>query len=505
MLVRQCGQWFLVFCVSSFLAVNPIDSSASSNPRNGAQGESSAPSRPVTLTEYLIDATLRGPSGLDVRDIDGDGHVDVVATGYADNQVAWWRNAGGEPPTWTKQVVGNQFDGAIDVVAGDIDGDLDIDLAGAAWYGHQVAWWENTGGEPISWIRHVLGSDQTNAHEVCVHDVDGDLDADIVAAIAGTNSIMLWVNDGGQWAAQTLATGFGGARSVFVCDLDDDGDADVLGAALDGNRVTWWRNDGGSPLQWTELDISTNYGGAHQVSACDMDGDGDLDVLAAGYVSPTLCWWRNDGGDPLLWSLQTIGTFPGAVMAYAGDLDDDGLPDVVATAQNPSDVVWWHNDGGDPLGWTRHTIDDNFEGVWPLSLGDVNGDGTTDIVAGGSSANELRWWKNHPIWLMPAFSALPTTGHAPVQIQFTDQTLAWPPVVSWAWDLDGDGVVDSNDQNPSWLYEQPGSYSITLTAVSDSLNAVCTRVDYVRVFDGESALQFNASTSAVTCASAPSL
>jgi len=54
-----------------------------------------------------------------------------------------------------------------------------------------------------------------------------------------------------------------------------------------------------------------------------------------------------------------------------------------------------------------------------------------------------------------------TLGDAPVTVAFSDDSSG--EVTAWAWDFDGDGQIDSTEQNPSWAYEEPGHYTVTLT------------------------------------------
>jgi uncharacterized protein (DUF362 family) len=58
-----------------------------------------------------------------------------------------------------------------------------------------------------------------------------------------------------------------------------------------------------------------------------------------------------------------------------------------------------------------------------------------------------------------AFSAEPTSGLAPLNVQFADSSAG--PVTSWTWDF-GDGGT-SNEQNPVHRYQQQGTYSVSLT------------------------------------------
>jgi len=60
------------------------------------------------------------------------------------------------------------------------------------------------------------------------------------------------------------------------------------------------------------------------------------------------------------------------------------------------------------------------------------------------------------------FSATPTSGGAPLTVQFTDLSTNSP--TSWAWDFENDGTVDSTEQNPSYTYSTAGTYTVKLTA-----------------------------------------
>ncbi len=75
--------------------------------------------------------------------------------------------------------------------------------------------------------------------------------------------------------------------------------------------------------------------------------------------------------------------------------------------------------------------------------------------------------------LWPNFAASVTTGTTPLAVQFTDRSVTDDPngITVWQWDLDGDTVIDSTLQNPSFVYSACGSYDVTLTVV-DGLNGL---------------------------------
>ena len=86
--------------------------------------------------------------------------------------------------------------------------------------------------------------------------------------------------------------------------------------------------------------------------------------------------------------------------------------------------------------------------------------------------------------ITPDFSADITSGNAPLTVQFTDLSISQPnPLTSWQWDFDNDGTVDATVEDPTWVYNNFGLYTVKLT-VSDGTNiAVKTKVDYINVTD----------------------
>jgi PGF-pre-PGF domain-containing protein len=62
-------------------------------------------------------------------------------------------------------------------------------------------------------------------------------------------------------------------------------------------------------------------------------------------------------------------------------------------------------------------------------------------------------------------------GLAPLSVQFTDLS---KNVVSWSWDFDNDGNIDSTDQNPTHTYTDPGNYTVKLTVSNE--NGTTTKI-----------------------------
>lgn len=74
-----------------------------------------------------------------------------------------------------------------------------------------------------------------------------------------------------------------------------------------------------------------------------------------------------------------------------------------------------------------------------------------------------------------AFSGTPTSGYAPLTVQFTDESTNSP--TSWSWDF-GDGGT-SGDQNPSHIYTSAGTFTVSLTATNADGSGTETKAGYI--------------------------
>ena len=76
------------------------------------------------------------------------------------------------------------------------------------------------------------------------------------------------------------------------------------------------------------------------------------------------------------------------------------------------------------------------------------------------------------------FSASPTTGVAPLTVNFTDSSTNSP--TSWAWDIDNSGTTDYTTQNPTHVYSA-GTYAVKLTASNSSGSDEEIKTSYIVV------------------------
>ena len=80
----------------------------------------------------------------------------------------------------------------------------------------------------------------------------------------------------GSFTGHAITTSANGAVSVFAADLDGDGDMDTLAACRDDDTIAWYENDGGEQLHRSHV-ISTAAlsGSLVRIRDRPVDGDGD--------------------------------------------------------------------------------------------------------------------------------------------------------------------------------------------------------------------------------------
>lgn len=83
---------------------------------------------------------------------------------------------------------------------------------------------------------------------------------------------------------------------------------------------------------------------------------------------------------------------PGAFDAVLGDMNADGSLDIVVATNTNGQIVWLENDG--EQNYTPHVISDDAPTAADVAVADIDRDGDPDIVAALLSIDTIKWWEN---------------------------------------------------------------------------------------------------------------
>jgi hypothetical protein len=193
-------------------------------------------------------------------------------------------------------------------------------------------------------------------------------------------------------------------NNLDVSDIDDDGDIDLVTNEHKGSilETQIWKNDGQGSFTKEIIDVGRESHLGTQLG--DLDGDGDLDLISAGWDQYRFMHvWRNDRVDNRFkWKhLSTIhGDLPMTngsnqqTASLVADINNDGVNDIFITDRTIAPSVIGHIYTQE--GWRRYIIDDGPLRIEAGSAAhDIDSDGDLDLVFGGEGqSNEVWWWEN---------------------------------------------------------------------------------------------------------------
>jgi len=325
--------------------------------------------------------------GLRSADLDGDGLNDVVATTTSKTVVFF--NSGNRTLATPGQSLGSNS-GGNDVEILDWNGDGIPDIAVARSSGPAARIYLNDGSGGVERTHDIKYSGVGSALAAGSADFDRDGDEDLV--LTGTGGSVLLMSSGGSgFSSTSLAAGPG--IDVAVADLNNDTYADIIIVESGNRSVRLLRNTGnGRDYNSQRLQRGSVAG----VSAADLDGDGDVDLMLAidgdDLEAPEskVLVQRSDGSFP---AGDSIGASPLSKLV-AGDVDGDSVVDIVAVNYAGVHQVYKGKPGG---GFELNAEQIISDGMRRGVLVDFNNDQSLDLILTGRDAGVFEIHANNGI------------------------------------------------------------------------------------------------------------
>ena len=342
----------------------------------------------------------------------------------------------------TYGVGGTCIPGGHNLFLADVDDDDVVEIiTGGFTYDLENGIWTNTAAPIKIWSWNGQNMTLEESHKWsgasigCVYagDADGDEKTEIITGGRVRNGtsiyvqLRIWQWNGSSLVLKTNHEWTGGSiTSIFISDVDKDGKPEILTSGRfynqteSGAQLRIWQWDGNAlALKKIESWCAGEQASANSVSAYDLNNDGVVEVVTCGYdndpnnSSGQLRIWHWNGEELSLkanseWRLKEgvcglsiSGSVMGNTMSAAlevGDVDGDGTPEIVTGGfaydgekVNGQLRIWSWNEQDLVLEGSREWGNADVTEIESLSINDVDGDGKQEIVTSGTTGNATTW------------------------------------------------------------------------------------------------------------------
>ncbi len=304
------------------------------------------------LSSRSIGAVAKGEpwvSNVRITDLDQDGLMDVLACEGRLNQVSWLRQVA--PGQFEERILASLAPGPVFTETVDMNGDGHLDILVACMgivvpnNGRigSVLLLENKGDETFE--ERVLLEKVPRVTYVTTGDLNADGRTDLVVGMFGFfDGEIRWMENLGDYQFESHSLlDLSGTIHAPVCDVDGDGDLDIVAlVSQDWEEIHVFKNDGKGGFEGRVAygALNKNFGSSG-ICLADMDDDGSIDIVYTNgdgldYSTPGprswhgVQWLRNDGSGRF--DYRRIADLPGAISPLVVDYDGDGKQDIIVVS-----------------------------------------------------------------------------------------------------------------------------------------------------------------------------
>ncbi len=347
----------------------------------------------VHFEHIIIDA--EGPADPHIKalgDINGDKRAEIIIPSSKGGPLVWY-----EYPNWTKHVIAESGNWSCSARIVDMDGDGDGDILISDWSeNNRIEWYENPlpGGNPATdkWNHHIIGSPK--AHDIDLGDIDGDGIMEFVTRWKGEEGSKFYIwkrKDNGSWINRPVDCPSG--EGIALGDIDNDGKVEII----IGGR--WYKASGDIINGSYDEHIFVDWAEDAVVKVGDINNDGRIEIaLTKTEGIHRISWFEVPLNPKDKWIEHIVDSAIDCAHSLAiCDIDRDGNLDIVTAEQHHSNskrIIIYYNKGKG-LEWEMQVIGNT--GSHNLCIADINGDGKPDIMSANwtGSYQPIEVWLNH--------------------------------------------------------------------------------------------------------------
>jgi hypothetical protein len=329
-----------------------------------AGAKAPAADRPAAIPFRHVVVDDDGPADLHCKalgDINGDGALDLLAAG-TNGTIVWY-----ESPNWTRHVISSGQGGwSCDLQVADLNGDGHQDVVASDWRAtKRLVWFANPGRGAGRWVLHVVGAPE--AHDIAVADLNGDGRPDLVTRRQSAfgadkgSQLEVWIQQGrDSWTHRAVKCPSG--EGLAVADLNGDGRPDLV---VNGR---WYETPADVATgAWAERVYAARWDHPHAVvKVGDLNGDGRPDIVLAPAERKGGTYriaWFEAPPDPAAgaWTEHVIDDPVESVVhgLAVADMNRDGHLDIVAASMHqgrPPQEVRVYANRGQGRAWAKQVV-----------------------------------------------------------------------------------------------------------------------------------------------------
>jgi VCBS repeat protein len=239
---------------------------------------------------------------------------------------------------------------------------------------------------------------QSGFNAAALTDFDGDGTSDVLWQSKTTRSLGIWTLRGNsvtsiQWL-DTLASSDPSWKLVGTGDLNGDGFADLVWQNTSDGRVAVWVMHGTMLLTFGVVNYIPVASQWHIRGVGDVNGDGRADLVWQ-HDTGLLAVWLMDGFNVTAGSMLSVPSVADTnwVIAGAGDVNGDGTADLVWQNKASGALGVWYLNGATVMATKSLSIPTAPDLNWKIhGVGDVNGDAKADLLWLNESTGEVGVW-----------------------------------------------------------------------------------------------------------------